>query len=157
MDLVSKMVDVGNMGVFLRYGGCPHMMYRWAGLHMDINNSGGGEGDVSARNNDNNITPSQSSQSNLTAPNQSSQSNLTAPSQTIQPGYSRAQLYVKSRQLLWEVLSGALAASTVAVDWRGVIQLSQVTTLTLSLLSPSLCYLHSVSNTSLTTPTSYDK
>ena len=97
---------------------------------------------MSARNNDNRIPPSQISQSNLTAPSQISQSNLTAPSQTIQPGYSRAQLYVKSRQLLWEVLSGALAASTVAVDWRGVIQLSQVTTLTLLLLSPSLCYLH---------------
>ena len=116
MDLVAKMVDVGNMGVFLRYGGCPHAMYRWAGLHMDINSSGGiGDGEDSAHNIDGNITPSQTTQSNL-----------TAPSQTTQPGYSRAQLYVKSRQLLWEVLSGALAASTVAVDWRAVIQLSQV-------------------------------
>ena len=111
------MVDVGNMGIFLRYGGCPHAMYRWAGVHMDTNDSSAsaGGGNVSTNNSDSHITPSQTTQSNL-----------TAPSQTTQPGYSRAQLYVKSRQLLWEVLAGALAASTVAVDWRAVIHLSQV-------------------------------
>jgi hypothetical protein len=93
LDAVAKFADLGNMCVFLYGGVYPHLLYRWSGLHM---------------------TPIVGQ--SPTTSSSSSSNNIANP-----PGYSAAQLYVKSRQLLWEVVSGLLAASALAVDWRGVL------------------------------------
>ena len=106
IDAVAKFADLGNMCWFLYGGMYPHLLFRWGGVHM---------------------VPSTSSSGDASAPRSSSSSSgggvgvVGVGGVGNLPGYSAAQLYVKSRQLLWEVLSGVLAASSLAVDWRRVL------------------------------------
>ena len=91
---------MGNLAWFLYRGGYPSLLYRWAGMTL---------------------VPT-------TVPSRgASSTTLTAP-QPSEPGYSAAQLYVKSRQLLWQVLAALLAAGTAAVDWRAVLSQCRVLT-----------------------------
>ena len=105
LDAVAKFADLSNMCLFLYGGMYPHLLYRWSGLHM---------------------TPIAGHPSTTTTTSSSSSSSSSSRSRSSialsnPPGYSAAQLYVKSRQLLWEVMSGLLTASAVAVDWRRIL------------------------------------
>jgi hypothetical protein len=92
IDFIVKIADISNVCLFFFKGVFPSFLYRVVGSQM-------------VQNSVNNLPIS---------------SNIGAKKESI-PGYSSTQIYVKSRQLLWQILIGLLTTSSLITEWKDIL------------------------------------
>jgi hypothetical protein len=91
IDFIIKVADISNVCLFFFKGIFPSILYRVVGSQMV-----------------------QNSIQNLPVG-----SSIAARKENI-PGYSSTQIYVKSRQLLWQILIGLLTTSSLITEWKDI-------------------------------------
>jgi hypothetical protein len=91
IDFIIKVADISNVCLFFFKGIFPSILYRVVGSQMV-----------------------QNAVQNLPVG-----SSIAARKENI-PGYSSTQIYVKSRQLLWQILIGLLTTSSLITDWKDI-------------------------------------